>query len=283
MRSNHSRKFQVAMVGLTVVCALAAGYITAVLAGGGVGFGSRPPAELPTLSVAVMVETETIVALDPVITETPTATTTPTPSPTQSATPTATSEPTPEPATVFVEETFDRVSEGWPTGETDTWSAGFADGRYRLKLNGQTSIGFTAATPVDNYRLTVDVAAVEGGAGVVFLFAEPATSYRLIVSQDGAFAIERQEGNATTQESVVTKIVDWTESEAIQTAPGALNRLTIERQGEKIRFIANNQPLSEFSVPPGPFVNRYGFVLTSRTGQGEATFDNLRGEQLPDS
>lgn len=286
MRLNHSRRFQIAMVGVTVVCALVAGYITAVIAGGGLG-PSTGTASLPTLNLDATAEAETITA-EPDLAETPEATIAPTTSPTQSPTPaqsptpTTFSTPQPEQAVVFIDETFDGEDNGWPTGETETWSAGFVDGRYQLKLNGQTSIGFTTPTPADNYRLSVDLAVSQGGAGLVFLFTEPATSYRVIVA-DGAFAVERQEGNATTQENIVTKIVDWTESAALQKAPGAVNRLTIERQGEVVRFIANDQPLSEFSVPPGPFVNRYGFVLTSRTGQGEAAFDNLRGEQLPDS
>lgn len=281
MRLNHSRRFQVAMVGLTVVCALVAGYITAVIAGGGVGQGARNAALLPTLNPEVTIEAETITA-EPDLAETPAATAAPTPSPTQRPTPTTQSTPQPEQASVFIDETFDSDTSRWPADQTETWSAGVVDGRYQLKLNGQTSIGFTTPTPADNYRLGVDLAVAQGGAGLVFLFTEPATSYRIIISE-GAFAIERQESNATTQENVVTKIVDWTESAALQNQPDAVNRLTIERQGEKVFFSANDQPLSEFSIPPGPFVNRYGFVLTSRTGQGEATFDNLRGEQLPDS
>lgn len=282
MRLNHSRRFQIAMVGLTIVCALVAGYITAVIAGGGVGQSDGTASTLPTLNPEVITETETAspIALD--LAETPEATSEPEPSPTQRPTPTTQSTPEPQQALVFIDETFNGAAEGWPTDQTETWSAGLVDGRYQLKLNGQTSIGFTTPTPADNYRLSVDLSVSQGGAGLVFLFTEPATSYRIIISE-GAFAIERQEGNATTQENVITKIVDWTESQALQNEPGAVNRLTIERRGEQVYFFANDQPLSEFAVPPGPFVNRYGFVLTSRSGQGEATFDNLRGEELPNS
>lgn len=280
MRLNHSRRFQIAMVGLTIVCALVAGYIVAVIAGGGIGQSDGTAATLPTLNPEMITETETAspIALD--LAETPVATIAP--APTQRPTPTTERTPTPQQAVVFIDETFDGAANGWPTDQTETWSAGLVDGRYQLKLNGQTSIGFTTPTPADNYRLSVDLAVSQGGAGLVFLFTEPATSYRIIISE-GAFAIERQEGNATTQENVITKIVDWTESEALRDEPGAVNRLTIERQGEKVYFFANEQPLNEFSIPPGPFVNRYGFVLTSRSGQGEATFDNLRGEELPNS
>ncbi|HEY0606437.1 MAG TPA: hypothetical protein VGD58_26170 [Herpetosiphonaceae bacterium] len=282
MRLNHSRRFQIAMVGLTIVCALVAGYITAVIAGGGGRSSDGTGSNLPTLNLDTTAEAETAgpIALEQV--ETPEATVEPEPSPTQRPTPTTQSTPEPQQALVFIDETFDGAAEGWPTDQTETWSAGLVDGRYQLKLNGQTSIGFTTPTPAENYRLSVDLSVSQGGAGLVFLFTEPATSYRIIVSE-GAFAIERQEGNATTQENVITKIVDWTESQALQNEPGAVNRLTIERRGEKVYFFANEQSLSEFSVPPGPFVNRYGFVLTSRSGQGEASFDNLRGEELPDS
>ena len=287
MRSNNSRWFQVAMVALTIVCALGLGYLTGAIAGGGVASRSTTTT-LPQLDVgAATEETATLIALEPSDTSTPEATAKPTatatPRATATATATATSTAVAPPPDIFIEDTFATEVNGWPTGETETWTAGYVDQRYQLKLNGQTSIGFTTALPAEEYRLGIDVAVTEGAAGVVFLFAEPATSYRIILSGDGAYAIERQEGNATTQENIVTKIIDWTEHPALKKTAGETNRLTIEREGERIRFTANDQVLTEFAVPPGPFVNRYGFVLTSRTGQGQATFDNLRGERLPGS
>jgi hypothetical protein len=280
MSSNHSRRFQIAMVVVTIVCALVAGYMTAVIAGG--GQRSRVAGSLPALNLDATAETETTTALEPELSATPDATVVPL-SPIQSVVPTPHSSSAPQQSEVFIQDSFDAPANGWPTGETETWSAGFVEGRYQFKLNGQTSIGFTTTTPADNYRLSLDLSVAQGSAGVVFLFTEPATSYRLVVSPEGTFAIERQEGNATTKENIVTRIVDWTRSNALQKTPGATNRLMIERQGQRVYFTANDQPLSEFSVPPGPFVNRYGFVLTSRNGQGEASFDNLLGQRLPDS
>jgi hypothetical protein len=283
MRSHNSRRFQGAMVALTIVCALALGYLTGAIAGGGVGSRSTTPAPLPQIVAQATADTETTITAEPSRTSTPEIRATPTASPTKTAMPTATSTAQPEQPEVFIEDTFDTEANSWPTGATETWAAGYVDQRYQLKLNGQTSIGFTTPIPAENYRLGIDVVVTEGGAGVVFLFAEPATSYRIIISAQGAYAIERQEGNATTKENIVTKIIDWTDHAALRTTAGATNRLTIEREGERIRFTANDQVLTEFAVPPGPFVNRYGFVLTSRTGQGEASFDNLRGERLPGS
>lgn len=281
MRSNNSRWFQLAMVALTIICALGLGYLTGAIAGGGVGSRSTT-APLPQLDLgAATEEPATLVALEPTVTSTPQATARPTLTATPRATATATTTATPAPPDVFIEDTFETEANGWPTGETETWTAGYVDQRYLLKLNGQTSIGFTTALPAEEYRLGIDVAVNQGAAGVVFLFAEPATSYRIILSTDGAYAIERQEGNATTQENIVTRIIDWTDHAALKKGVGETNRLTIEREGDRLRFTANDQFLTEFAVPPGPFVNRYGFVLTSRTGQGEATFDNLRGERLP--
>jgi hypothetical protein len=273
------------MVALTILCALGLGYLTGAIAGGGVASRSTS-APLPQLDVrAATEEATTLIAVEPSVISTPEATARPTstPTPRATATSTATSTATPSPPDVFIEDTFATEVNGWPTGETETWTAGYVDQRYQLKLSGQTSIGFTTPIPADQYRLGIDVAVAEGAAGVVFLFAEPATSYRFILSADGAYAIERQEGNATTKENIVTKIIDWTEHAALKKIAGETNRLTIEREGDRIRFTANDQLLTEFAVPPGPFVNRYGFVLTSRTGNGAATFDNLRGERLPGS
>jgi hypothetical protein len=202
--------------------------------------------------------------------------------PTVAVTPTAelSSVPTPlvEEPDIFIEDDFSTTANGWPQEETDTWSAGYEDGRYVLRLNGRTSIGFTTRLPADNYRLGIDLAVVEGGAGLVFLFAEPGTTYRFLVTPDGAYSIEQSVQQQ--QESIVTKIVDWTPHPALANS-GGVNRLLVERQGQQIRFLAGETEITTFDIPEGDTSNRYGFVLTARSGQAQATFDNLLGERLP--
>lgn len=277
MRLNGSRWNQIVLISLTIICALAVGSVTALLSSGGTPVAAEIPLPSINSNIATRTATPTVAATPSVEVATETAVSTDAPVDESTAQPTtevAASAPQPD---LFIDEDFSSQAAGFPTRETPTWSAGFVDQRYQLVLNGQTSIGFTAAIPTNNYRLDVDVAVEQGGAGVVFLYADPETTYRILITTDGAYALERQSNNE------VTKLMDWTESPALQRGPGVTNRLRIERQGDLVRFFANDQPLTEYRIAPGPFVNRYGFVLTSKSGLGKATFDNLRGERLPNS
>ncbi len=173
---------------------------------------------------------------------------------------------------IFAEDTFSSSSSGWPVHATDTWSAQYVDGRYQLTLKGKPTIGFSFPLPTDQYRLGVDVGVRGGSAGIVFLFAEPSTFYQLVIDEQNRYAVQRVDGD------VVTNLVDWTPSESI--GPSAENRLRVRREGTLVHFFANEELLTDFVVPPGEVVNRYGFVLSSQNGEAEATFDNLVGQRL---
>ncbi len=276
MHRVRSRRRELTLVALTVVGALVLGFATATLTGGDAPGADVQITTFDADTVAPAV-TETVADISAAAPVTATAATV-TPSPAKTATPvpivteTAPSTPT---ADVFIQETFDVPALAFPERETTRWSVGYVDQRYQFKLNGQTLIGASLALPAENYRLGVDIAVTEGGAGIVFLFSQPATRYHVIFSPDGMYSIERLDNN------VVTKIVDWTASPALQKTPGATNRLEIERSGGTVRFFANDQLLTDFTVPAGEFEPQFGLVLTSGQGQGEATFDNLLGERLP--
>ncbi len=274
MGTSRSRWRKLSLAGLAVIGALALGFVLAALSSDGSNDESIATFDADRIT-PIATEEPSEIALAPTPTVSP-PTPTSLPLTTETASPsiaeaTTTSEPTEE---VFIRETFDEPSPKFPSRETATWSVGTVDQRYQFKLNGQPLIGASLPLPGENYRLSVDIAVVQGGAGIVFLFSEPATSYHIILSPDGAYSIERREDGTSTI------VVDWTPSPALQRTPGATNRLQIERRGALITFSANDQLLTEFTVPEGQFNPQFGLVLTSRSGQGEASFDNLLGERL---
>jgi hypothetical protein len=283
MRLRGTRGGQLALVAVTIMSALVLGYITAVIIGGTRAAPAPDDLNIPdplaVLETQIPAPTPTTSASAPAETDTPAS------EPTATATSGPTRTPTTPAAEVFIEDDFSTtesgrplIDNGWPISDTATYSAGYVDDRYELRLNGQTYIGFSTRLPAQNYRLSVDVAVAEGGAGIVFL-AAPQTTYRIILTPDGAYAIER--AVRTSDGDSVTRIVEFTESPALQRTPGEANRLRIERRGDIVEFFANEENLTSFRIPPGDFENRYGFVITARSGQARASFDNLRGERLP--
>lgn len=267
MRSQGARSFQLWMIGLTILVALAVGYATADLLtqgpDGDVGAlqplpdGTQP---FPTASA------------DPAASPSAVSSAGVTTAPTEGAS----AAPSPEPARVFIDETFEAASGDWPSQTSERWSAGYENGSYRLTINGQTSVGVNARPPDDvrEYSVDVDVTIDQGGAGLVFLFAEPQQSYWLVISGDGAYAIQYSDNGEVVQ------VRDWVASEALRVDPGAANRIRFERRGSTISFFANDTPLTTFDIPEGDWTNRFGLVITARSGAGSATFDNLRGERL---
>jgi hypothetical protein len=266
MRSRGVRSLQWWMVGLTILVALVVGYTTADLLtqgpSGEVG-GLQPLPDVTQPFATTPAEPDTLASAAPASAAT--------------ARPDVAEDASPAPAArVFIDESFDAASGDWPSQTSDRWSAGYDNGRYQLTLSGQTSIGVNARPPDDvtDYSIDVDVAVDAGGAGVVFLFAEPQQSYWLLISSDGAYAIQYEDGDEVVQ------IRDWTPNDALRADPGATNRLRFERNGATISFFANDTPLTTFDIPDGEWTNRFGLVLTARSGDGSATFDNLRGERL---
>lgn len=250
---------------------------------------SSLPASLPAV-VATATAEATVATAIPTATPTASLSSTPTamPSGVPSNSPAASVMPMPSPAPatasavptapleVLVNESFDAPTGGWPNRTTATNNATYHDGRYQLTLNGQPALSISSALPATNYRLSADVTVAQGQAGILFLSKEPDTFYRLLITPNGKYTIQAQ------QTGTVTTIVDETPSAALQNAADAPQRLRIERQGATVSFFANAQLLTTFTVPSSSVVNQYGFALASPTGQGQATFDNLVIEKLPE-
>jgi hypothetical protein len=186
------------------------------------------------------------------------------------------SQATATPLERFVSDSFDSSAGGWLVRDGTRSSAGYVDGRYRLTLTGQTDLGVSLALRGEAYQLSADVTVRKGGAGLVFLSEKPTTFYRFIITNDGAYAIQSR-----AQDAAPANLAGWSESAALRRGPAATNRLRLERSGVQVRCYANDQLLTVLTLPDQPFTSQYGFALTAADGLGEASFDNLIGEYLP--
>jgi hypothetical protein len=176
--------------------------------------------------------------------------------------------------TPLIEDSFSAATSGWIVRDTPTWSAAYTDGQYQLALHGQNNLNLSSSIPAADYRLSVDVTVAQGGAGVVFLAAKPATFYRLMINVDDAYALQLQ------RQDEVIDIIPWTASPALRGTANVAQRLHVERRGATVQVFVNDQPLLDWSVPSGDTVNQYGFAVTAQQGAARATFDNLIVEPL---
>lgn len=180
----------------------------------------------------------------------------------------------PDTAAPLVDDSFSSSASGWIVRDAATWSAAYTEGQYQLALHGQNNLNLSSSIPARDYQLSVDVAVTQGGAGVVFLAAKPATFYRIMINGDGFYALQLQRQND------VLDIIPWTASDSLRRQVGVAQRLHIERRGTTIQVFANDQVLLRWSIPAGDTVNQYGFAITAQQGAALAKFDNLVVEQF---
>lgn len=177
-------------------------------------------------------------------------------------------------AAPLIEDSFSAATSRWLVRDTPTWSAAYTEGQYQLALHGQNNLNLSSSLPAADYRLSVDVTVAQGGAGVVFLAAKPASFYRLVINVDDAYALQLQ------RQDEVIDIIPWTASPALRGTANVAQRLHVERRGATVQVFVNDQPLLDWSVPVGDTVNQYGFAVTAPQGSARATFDNLVVEPL---
>ena len=179
-------------------------------------------------------------------------------------------------ATIVVEDAFDSPATGWLQRKTTTATAGYIDGRYELRLDGQPSIAVSQPLQVEQYRIQLDITPSQGSAGVVFLSSAPATFYHILIDARGRFTLQEQRQDAQTMRDLQTGALS---AEARPSEDGS-QRLRIERQGAVIQFFLNDQRFLTWTAPAGRLTSQYGFALRADEGQGLARFDNLVVECL---
>jgi curved DNA-binding protein CbpA len=218
----------------------------------------------------------------PVATLVPTAapTATPTPTPTPTVRPTATPErinqptvtrlPTPVPAQplgqLLVEESFDRRA--WAQQESQSWSVGYRDGRYRIAANAGVGLIWSYRTgPTGDASYAVDVQ-LTGEGGLLVRFANEGEYLRCTITNDGGFRVGRAQAGSLT-------ILAEGRSQAINSGAQPSNRLEAHLRGDTLIFMANGQTLADVRVTAPPDSPRYGLVVVSEDTNSEAFFDNL--------
>jgi hypothetical protein len=203
----------------------------------------------------------------------------PTDQPTAAPSPSPAPTPTSLPTTLLPDdgwlirsrETFDSVS-SWPAQEQPGWGAGYQDGRYWLKLDGQQTISYRLPLEATEFRIGADVQAQGGYAGLVFLASEPNILYRFQIDDAGRYRLGYRQG------SELTSLIDWTAAAALKSGPQAVNQLEVRRVENVITLLANDTELASYPLPEGEqFQAVLGMTLDAiaRDSVAMAYFDNL--------
>lgn len=175
----------------------------------------------------------------------------PTPTPT-AARPTAT--PTPDPIAKLLADIreadpdftddFRRNDGTWGVDSDETSSIFYQRGAYHISVAVTNTVSWgTADLDVSDFLVEVDAKHVAGPLdnemGVIFRQQDNDNFYVFMISSDGYYRLEKLVDGEWEQ------IIKWTESSAVNTGEGSLNRFGVLAQGTKFRLFVNDVLIDE--------------------------------------
>jgi hypothetical protein len=167
---------------------------------------------------------------------------------------------------------FNTGESTWNNYDDQLSNAIIAGGKYLLTHKQHTSTVVAPPIPVDysrSFAIQTTFSHLSGAnnypAGLTFYGSDALNLYYFGISATGSFQVGKFDKGQTTA------LINWTASTAIL-AGGATNKLRIEKQADKERFIINGVQVAELPHLQ-PFGNHFGFVVME---QQTAAFDYLK-------
>jgi hypothetical protein len=140
---------------------------------------------------------------------------------------------------------FSNSNNGWKVVNDKAIQIRYQDGALHFTIDDLDQIVWSVAGKrFDNFTLDVDATQVEGPGdnsyGVLIRYVDEKNFYRLDISGDGYFAINKYLAGKWL------KLQDWTESAAIK-REAATNHLQVIARGNQFTFNVNGQPVTTFT------------------------------------
>ncbi|MEX1020555.1 MAG: hypothetical protein WDZ49_12905 [Litorilinea sp.] len=132
----------------------------------------------------------------------------------------------------------------WTTTYDGETSRYFKNGRLYISVDVADTVAYSRGdTTVDDFYAEVDTYHIAGDEsnqpGIVFRYQDEDNFYFFAIGNDGYYALLKLENNSWTN------LVDWTESEDVNSGSGARNRVAVLTEGPDIVLLANDVVLAE--------------------------------------
>ena len=143
---------------------------------------------------------------------------------------------------------FRRDNGEWFTESDDDVTYEYAGRTLHIIVNSENRLGWTFNSTIDelaavDYLVEVDVEQVAGPddaeLGLIFRFVDEENFYFFAVSNLGTYSLWKLVDNEWEA------ILDWTETDALQTDAEAINRLSVLTEGSQITLLANDVALAQ--------------------------------------
>jgi hypothetical protein len=219
----------------------------------------------------------------------------PTPSPTEEVTSTEEATPTAVPSDLA--ETLDAIratepllsddfrtdTGAWPTTTDDDVTYSYARRTYQLEIHTANWLGFAFNTaieerPIPNLLAEVDITQAAGPAaaeyGLLFHYQDSDNFYMAAISGQGTYGVWKK------IDAEWATLIDWTESDLLDTEAETTHRLSLLVQGDQITLLVNDAVLAEVQ-DEATIVGTIGLVAGAFDEPGVvAAFDNFEVWQL---
>lgn len=205
-------------------------------------------------------------------------------------TPTATTAPTPATAELagrlaairaqqpLVSDDFRRDDDLWPTTTDENVAYAYVRRTYRITVKIANWLGFAFNREVEDRRLPAFLAEVEvsqvagpanGEYGLIFHYQDGDNFYLYAVNGLGNYSLWKKVDGSWTN------LIDWTESEALDTGETATNALALLVEAGQITLLANESVLAQYAEE-APFSGAVGLMAGTFDEPGvEIAFDNF--------
>lgn len=169
---------------------------------------------------------------------------------------------------------FRRNTGAWDLEPTDSAEFAIARRALNIAITEPNMLSWsTYETPAANFILEADVSSedppLDGHYGFVFRMVDSDNFYEFAISPRGTYTLQKMEDGEWVD------ITDWTESDAIDTTEGAVNRLGVLADGPNIVLLINDEVVNQ--VTDDSFADgSFGMMAGVFDEAGlEATFDNV--------
>ena len=140
---------------------------------------------------------------------------------------------------------FRRDDGEWALVDEDDVTQSFRSRTLHIRLDRTDWVSWAINNQLDagSFLAEVDLAHVEGPenaeSGLIFRFVDEDNFYFFAVSANGYFSLFKRE------DAGWVTLVDWTESEALNSGPGTLNRIGVLARDETITLLVNSRGVAQ--------------------------------------
>jgi len=143
-----------------------------------------------------------------------------------------------------LEDDFYEITDLWNTSYDGDTASYYKAGAFHISINTDNLVAWeTGDIDAADFLVEVDVSHYDGPlvneGGLLFRYVDSENFYLFTVSSDGLYAVKRIENDESTT------LVDWTESDALETGERSINRLMVLAEGDQFAFFINEELVDE--------------------------------------